>query len=342
MEKVKTKMALWKKLLIVFLALLLVVCLAFGGFVAYFRLPVQDYYNASEKAFVIPDLNVGVIPQGFDYDKNNDYFLMSAYMKDDSPSRLYLIDNATGKVVKKVTFKTDKGKIFDGHFGGVALYSDFLYVANGKSLLVYSYSDILKATDGGVIDCLGKVSTSKSDEDYCKVSFVTVSDDTLYVGEYYSDKGYDTLDSHRFETSTGEYNSAIALEFKLSESYPLGIDATPKKAYSLPNKVQGMYVTSGKIYLSTSYGLSFSHILEYDKNKLNSEKSTKVLDTEVSVLVLDESCLANDYKLPPMSEEIVVLDNELYVMNESASTKYIFGKFTGGKWCYKTDLTKLA
>ena len=42
-----------------------------------------------------------------------------------------------------------------------------------------------------------------------------------------------------------------------------------------------------------------------------------------------------------MSEEIVLVDGKTYVMCESASDKYKFGKFTGAKWCYATDLTKM-
>lgn len=342
MEKIKNKMKLWKKLLIIFLSVLTALCLAFGGFVTYFRLSVKEFYSASEKAFVIPDLNTGVIPQGFEYDKTNNYFIMSADMKGDSASPLYLIDKATGEVVKRVTFKTDEDKVFDGHFSGVALFGDFLYVANGKSMLVYSYKSILNATDGGVVDCLGKVSLFKSDSDYLKVSFISVNGSKLYAGEYHSDKGYATLDSHKFTTPSGDFNTAIMLEFQLNSSYALGIDNTPLKAYSIPSKVQGVYVTNNNFYLSTSYGINFSHVLEYNRNTLGSIDNAKFLGTAVPVSTLDSSCLTNDYKLPPMSEEIVVIDNALYTMNESASTKYIFGKFIGGKWCYKTDLSKLS
>ena len=54
--------------------------------------------------------------------------------------------------------------------------------------------------------------------------------------------------------------------------------------------------------------------------------------------MLDSSVLKTDLKIAPMSEEIEIVDGKLYVMCESASNKYIFGKFTGGKWCYATDL----
>ena len=36
-----------------------------------------------------------------------------------------------------------------------------------------------------------------------------------------------------------------------------------------------------------------------------------------------------------------MFDKELYVVNEWASNKYFFGKFVGGKWCYKTTLSSM-
>ena len=40
-----------------------------------------------------------------------------------------------------------------------------------------------------------------------------------------------------------------------------------------------------------------------------------------------------------MAEELVYKDGKVYIMNESASSKYIFGKFTSGNYVhtYKVD-----
>ena len=43
-----------------------------------------------------------------------------------------------------------------------------------------------------------------------------------------------------------------------------------------------------------------------------------------------------------MAEEIIFVDGKMLIMCESASAKYVFGKFTGGRWCYATDVEKLA
>ena len=341
MEKAKKKMKWWKKLIIIAISVVVALGLILTGAIAYFRLSVKSYYDASEYAFIIPGLSDGAIPQGFDYDETNDNFLVSAYMKDGSPSTLYIVEKESGKTTKSVTFLTDSGKDYTGHFGGVGVYHDFVYVADGTDLLVYSYQAILNSENGAKIPCVGTISTKFSNNDYVKNSFVTVYENTLIVGEFYNGTNYKTLDSHHVTTKSGEKNCAIALEYDLSDSYTYGVAPTPKKAYSLPDKVQGLCVDNGKIYLSTSYGLAFSHIYEYDFTRLTKEDDATFLGVQLPVYSLTSDSLVKDYKIAPMSEEIVIVDNELYVMCESASTKYIFGNFIGAKWCHKTDLTKM-
>lgn len=341
-NKTKKKMKLWKKLTIIGASIVMVLSLSLGGFIIYFRAGAKDYYAASEKAFLIPDLNSGVVPQGLEYDSINNYFLVSGYMKNGSASPLYLVHRFTGEQVKRVTFLNKNGSPYTEHFGGVALFGNkFLYVANGLSVLVYDYQQVLDAEDGKAIACKGEISLKHSETDYLKASFVTVYNSKLIVGEFYDGNKYTTLSSHKITTPSGEKNSAIALEFSLNSSYELGIDATPKKAYSLPNKVQGLCFYNNKMYLSTSYGLAFSYILEYDTLSVSAGENQRFLGEAVEVDVYDSSCLTNEYKIAPMSEGIVMVENELYILNESASTKYFFGKLIGGKWCYKTNLTKM-
>jgi hypothetical protein len=56
---------------------------------------------------------------------------------------------------------------------------------------------------------------------------------------------------------------------------------------------------------------------------------------------MDRTSLEATYKIAPMSEELFMKDGKLYIMCESACSKYIFGNFIGGRWCYATDLTKM-
>ncbi len=331
-------MKLWLKLTIIFSSIIVGIGVIFGGAIGYFRLPVMGYYRASQKAFVIPDYNHGYIAQGLCYSSSEQVFLLSGYMNDKSPSPIYVI-NKNGEYQKKVTLLTKDGKDYNGHFGGIDVFGDFIYVADGNGLLIYDFSKLISAKDGDKLELLGEFSTEKSENDYIKISFVTVSESSLFVGEFYRAGNYPTLDSHKLTTLNGDYNQALCVEYNLDGSYEFGISPTPVNAYSLPDQVQGLTVYDGKFYLSTSWGIGFSHILEYDKAKLARQNDITVLGQNLPLYALDGASLTKDYKIPPMSEEIVFVDGLLYVNCESASNKYIFGKFTGGKYLYKTNLS---
>ena len=335
-------MPIWQKLLIIFSCVVLAIGLILGGAIGYFRLPVNAYYKASEKAFVIPDINSGYVPQGLFYDEERELFLLSGYMKDHSASPVYLTEKE-GTLLKKVYLSYPDGSDYDGHGGGIAQFGDFIYLTGGADccIYVYSYSDLLSANNGDKLTCVGEFSLFKSDTDYIGNAFVTVSGGKLITGEFYRDKSYPTLDSHKITTDSGDYNQALAIEYALDTAYPFAINPTPIKAYSMPDQVQGLTIYEGTVYLSTSWGLSFSHILAYDLSKLKEQGSIQLLGYDLPLYSMDSSNLIKDYKIAPMSEEMAFVDGKLYISCESASDKYIFGKLTGGKWLYKTDLSKM-
>lgn len=340
-KKQRKKLKWWVKTLIIFGSILVFLGLAVLGFIGYFKLSVLSYYKASDKAFKLPEIHSGIIPQGFHYDQENKLFLLSGYMKDGSASPVYAVEKSSGKTIKKVFFKTENGSLYTGHAGGITQYENFFYLADGKGILVYSYNDFLSAKWGDKLDCLGRFSTSVSNNDFVNVSCLTVDGGRLIVGEFYRDKSYPTPNAHKLTTINGDYNQAVGLQYLLSDSYSLGIAPTPECAYSLPDQVQGITLNQGKIYLSTSWGLNFSHILEYDQTKLVRQTDKEFLGVTLPVYALDSASLICDYKIAPMSEETVFVDGYLYVLSESASNKYLFGNLIGGTWCYKTNLNKM-
>ncbi|MBR5900692.1 MAG: hypothetical protein IKZ38_04810 [Clostridia bacterium] len=339
--RVKKKMALWLKLTI-FCSIIVGILAIFGGAIGYFKLSVNKYYRASEKGFKIPEIGGGYVPQGLHYDEATEQFVLAGYMTDHSASPVYLV-NDKGELVKKVTLKMPDGSDYVGHGGGIAIGGMYVYVTGGEDacLYVYNYADLLSAKTGDKLDCVGVFSLKVSDDDYIENAFVTIYGDRLITGEFYREGSYPTLNSHKFNTKAGDYNQALAVEYKLDKTQPCGIDANVVKAYSLPDQVQGLSVYNNKIYLSTSWSVSFSHILEYDITKLNSEGNIKVLGQQTQLFALDSASLVYDYKVAPMSEEMAFVNGKLYINCESACNKYIFGKFTGGKWIYKTDLSEM-
>ena len=55
-------------------------------------------------------------------------------------------------------------------------------------------------------------------------------------------------------------------------------------------------------------------------------------DKKIPLYVMGEADLFRTVSAPPMAEELVYLDGKVYVMNESASNKYVFGRFLSGTY----------
>lgn len=307
---------------------------------AYFRLPVSEYYAYSEQAFVIPGVNDGMIHQGLAYDSENDTFLITGYRTGGNASQVSVVSCASGNELKRVNLAKADGKAFTGHVGGITHYGDYIYVADSKGLYVYAKADFEAAKSGDSVKSVGMFKTT-TDDDKLRVSFTHVEGDTLYIGEFHRDPDYATPASHKYTTAAGDKHGGLILAYKLdrAETETFGIVNNVERAYTIPDLVQGMcFDASGKIYLSTSYGATFSHIYSYTTDK--QEGNITVLGQSVPLYVLDSSTLVGDIKLAPMAEEIVIVDGKLYTMCEAATNKYIFGKFTSAKYCYATDISK--
>lgn len=319
-------------------SLAVLVLLLLVGVRAYFRIPVREYYRNSEPAFVIPGLSDGMIHQGLAYDDASDTFLITGYRTGGAASQLSLVSKSDGTEIKRLSLANEDGSAFTGHVGGITLYGDYVYVADVKGLMVFRKSDVENASSGDSIQSVGFFETTTAD-DHLRVSFTHIEGDTLYVGEFYRAQNYPTPDSHKYTTAAGDQNTALILAYPLDETAPLGISDAIRCAYSIPDLVQGMcFDGNGNICLSTSYAVAFSHIRIYNAQK--EEGTVTVLGQTVPRYVLDSSTLVKDIKLAPMAEEITAVDGKLYTMCESATNKYIFGKFTSAKYCYATDLSK--
>lgn len=333
----KKKKSLSKKILKVFVIILAAVLVILLGARLYFRIPVSEYYSHSEKEFTIPDINSGFIAQGFTYDQKSDCFFMTGYMNDKSSSPIYMVEKSTNKYVKKLLMQNPDGSEFHGHAGGMTVHGDYIYVAgSGDSCLyVFDYADAVNAGDGSTIKSIGTFPMP----DDMSVAFTSSDESVIYAGEFYRAENYKTKESHKMTTSAGDYNQALIFAYRFSNSPDalFGIEPEPFEVYSVTDLVQGMDTYNGKIYLSTSYGVAFSHIYVYDKP--GSKKNFEVAGLTLPLIELDSASLVTDFKYPPMSEEIICMDGKIYTMCESASNKYIFGKLTGAHKCYSTDIS---
>ena len=141
-------------------------------------LQLSRFNKNSEEGFVIPGLYEGFVPQGIFYNEENDIFLISGYYKDKvQPSRVIVVDGE-GNFVKSVGCISRKGNKAYGHFGGIAVFKDNVYVATTGVTHVLSLSEIMAAEDDGYVLILEELYTDTT------CSYVNVCDGVLYIGEF--------------------------------------------------------------------------------------------------------------------------------------------------------------
>lgn len=297
------------------------------------RLYFNSFYSNAQVEFAIPGLMDGYIPQGFDYLEEEDAFLACGYMKDKSSSRVYLIQRDGSYTYTEL--RKANGDVYKGHTGGIEYFGDFLYITGADGLDVFSLKDVLEGKSQTKL--LGEVSTFDLDPAHC-----FIHNGVIFVGSFYKAGDYDTPENHHFTTPAGDENKGGMISFDLDATAAFGVNPTPKAFYSVPSFVQGACVTDdGKLVLSTSWGISVSHLYVHNLEKIHSyDKTTTVNGTEVPLYFVDSASLVDTINAPPMSEEIIYLEDKIWVMNESACNKYIFGKFTTGNDLYSYNYNK--
>lgn len=301
------------------------------GMNVYFRAPVSKYYKNSKKAFIFPGISENYIAQGITYDAASGNFYLTGYMNDGSASPIYVVNKETKKLVNAVRLQNKNGTEFTGHAGGLALLNGKLYIAGSieSCFYVFNQADVDAASKNSFVKCVDVVDLTTENDDV-RVSFTTTHDGLLFAGEFHREPNYQTSDNHFVQTDeAGQF--ALAVGFDLEDDFPVA-----KVAYSLPDKVQGMCFSDDAILLTTSWGPAFSYIYKYNFADVVQDGTKEVCGQEVPLYILTQTNATEVFKIAPMAEEVEYVDGRYYISNESASNKYIFGKFTGGKWCRAT------
>lgn len=323
------------------IALMFIMVLPLCTFVAIYKIGANEYYKNSEIVFKMPGTSENIVIQGLHYDEVSNNFFFCGYKNGKGPSVIYMV-NYDNHSKKKINLADENGEVFSGHAGGLAVHGEYIYLAGSSKncIYVYSYDDAINSKDGDIINCLGEYSL-KTNDDKIRVSFVGIVNGKLTVGEYYvSENSYNTVSTHHVETADGEQGGlAISIDFSSSSDAIFGLSPNISHAYILPAKTQGITSSGNDIYVSTSSGLSFSKIFSYKINELVSSQKITILEQEVDLYVLDSDSQNTMRKVPPMSEEIAVVNDKMYIACESASSKYIFGLFIGARFMFATDIS---
>ena len=318
-----------------------VVIIALLGFKAFDGIKHASFYKNADPVFKTPGVNDNFTQQGFDYVEQDEVFLVTGYMSDKTCSRVYVVQ-ADG-TASFVELKKADGSDYTGHTGGIVRHGEYVYITGTDGLDVFPYADILAGKNS--VQMLGKVKT------YVDPAHCYVFGDYMLTGSFFIEDDYETPAHERIKTPCGDENTSIITALKLDESQPFGINPVPKAVISTRRCVQGMCVTDDKkVVLSTSYGLSTSQLFVYDTTNLPTVENYTFAGTtkggenfsfeNVTLLYLESEDCDQVIKAPPMAEELVYLGGKIYIMNESASNKYIFGKITTGRKIYAYSYRK--
>ena len=296
------------------------------AFLLYFR----DFYGEAEQAFFVPGLSEKFVPQGMASWGGG--FFLSGYMADTNAARLYRV--VPGGEARGIRLCREDGEALFSHAGGVAVGSRFAYLSGGRRCYVFSTAEIMDPERGTAV-AVGSFSTGN------RASFCCLWEGYLLVGEYAYGTRYPTAASHHITTPAGDQNTALIMAFRADADAPLGVWEKPFMVWSIPERVQGMAITGdGRVALSASSALGASQIYLYDAEGAlaNGRGIFWAEETPVALYYLDSDNCAEILHMPPKAEETVFTGGRLYVLFESASHRFQYGRLGGGGYVYKMPL----
>lgn len=317
---------LWRSLGV----LLALVVLFQVAFLLYFR----DFYGSAEKAFWVPGLSGEFVPQGMDRLQGG--FVLSGYLSGSGAARLYLVE-ADGSA-RLIRLRTKSGHALISHAGGVAVSGSFVYLAGGNGqCYVFAMEDVLDPRQTA-ISVVGSFRTGN------RASFCCMWGQSLLVGEYAYGQRYRTADSHHLTPPAGDRNTALVTAFPVDGDAPLGVSERPEAAYSIPERIQGMsFSADGRVILSASSAFGASQMYLYDFGGVLADRQGIVWIDEapVPLYYLDSDNCTGILHMPPHAEEITFRDGKLYILFESASRRFQYGKLVGGSYVYSLSLPEV-
>lgn len=315
----------------IFFTLVLITAILFALLIGS-RICYREFYNKTKREFEIPGISTGFVPQGFEFIKSEDLFLISGYMDNDDASLIYIVNS--DKSFRKITVLNADGSIFKSHSGGISTFGEYIYMAGCDG---ECYVLTLESVTGDKSEFATIIG---SFEVYNGASFCSINDGKLYVGEYYHAIKYPTDVSHHLITPNGDKNNAIITVFELDKNMQLGVNPIPIEAHSITGRIQGMcFLDNNKITLSASSVFTGSQLYVYDYSTvLNEERSTFLLgNTTVPLYYIDGRSLLKTIEILPKSEGLTFREGRIYMLFESASNRFKFGKLIGGQYVYSYE-----
>lgn len=330
------KMVVWALGILVGLVVLVIV-----GANLYVRVAYSAFYSEAQREFAIPGINDGFVCQDLDFYDEADCWLFSGYATGSGPSPLYRLDS-DGSSTRFFATLPD-GSPYVDHGSAITTSSEYAFLACEGGYLVFEAADLARAESDASVQAVGRFDLELTP------AFMNIENGTLYAGTFHLVPDYPAPPEHHLTTPDGSENAGIILAYPASDSGPYGFAARCACAYSIPDSVQGVCVLPDEtMVLSCSYGLASSRLRSFDLAKASSPEAWEggpahgasfLADGRLVPLhFLDSNCELEELEAPPMTEGIEFHDGRVYVSEESASNKYVFGKLYGAGQVYSISM----
>lgn len=309
----------------------------------------RAFSKLATPAFTIPGLNEGFVPQDLALIKNGEddasagqdstdssTWIFSGYDTHGGPSPLYVCPPT--KEPRRLLVKLCDGSLYRGHGAAITAWGNNVYLTVDDGYLVLDRRDVLKAPDGAEVYALHHVHLP------LKPAFMIAQAGKLYVGEYYCPLIYETPTTHHLTAPDGTHNPALIFEFAADPHTLSGFSTIPTCAYSIPKEVQGLCCTAqGHMILSQSFGVGDSHLLVFDAAHTSSPDAFSYdADHQIPLFYFDSGNLIASIPAIPMTEGLALDGNTVFILDESASKRYLIGRYFMGDlvWALPIPLPK--
>jgi len=235
------------------------------------------------------------------------------------------VDMETNQVAKEIFLNNVDGTPYKGHAGGVCVTEKNIYVSNNSTLYRLSLDAFRAAAPSDTCNFDEAVPVPS------RASYCQYNDGILWVGEFEYGAEYKTDKSHRIKTADG-YQKAWAIGYQLTSETENELKAEcltaegaiPDLILSTTERIQGITVKDGKIYLSQSYGRRNSSSIYRHVNVLErkADAEVTVLGAARPIWFLDKNSLEAVLIAPPMTECLCTAHDAIYVLFESGAEKY--------------------
>jgi len=283
-------------------------------------LPRIDPFADAARAWSIPALDDGFIPQGIAHLRAGNVVAISLYDEHHQrPSRLAFVDATSGYVATVADIQRD-GEPFLGHVGGLAACRGDLWMC---------CDGMLHRIDLPIhVDGVQELSIAASYPVDSHGSFLCGTEEHLWIGDFVVPVGYTAPRHHRHggkRAWVARYQVGPDGALDATDVYSVaGRDVLkPDQVVFVRQMVQGFAVMGDRVVLSISYGPKNSRLALYRAPFDHEPFAVELPDghTTEGFLLNGENHLET-VELPAGSEDLEWTGSELLVPFESAADKY--------------------